>query len=150
VTAAAFVASVIDVAAAFSVFVPRLLSNAIVPPPLADPVPERVRLCGLPAALSVTLTLAARLPVVVGLKLTVIVHVAFTATDAGQSFVCVKSPGSVPTRVMPLIVSGAVPVFRSVDVCAALVEPTSCEPKARLAGVSVTAEAVPVPERATT
>ena len=48
---------------------------------------------------------------------------------------------------MPEIVSGAVPVFRSVEDCPALVVPTSCEPKARLVGVSVTAGAVPVPDR---
>ena len=149
VTAAAVVASVIVVLAAFSVLVPRLLSKAIDAPPLVVPVPERATLCGLPGALSLTLTFALRLPVAVGLKLAVIVHVAFTASDAGQSFDCAKSLGFVPVSVTPLIVSGAVPLFRSVEVCAALVEPTICEPKARLAGVNATPEAVPVPVRST-
>src|SRR5213593_2962406 len=149
VTAAAFVVSAIVVPAALSVLAPRLLSNAIDAPPLVVPVPERATACGLPGALSVTLTFALRLPVAVGLKLTVIVQVALTASDAGQSFVCVKSPGFVPVRAMPLIVSGAVPVFCSVDVCGALVEPIASEPNARLAGVRVTLEAVPVPVRVT-
>ena len=123
------------------------MSNVIVPPPLALPVPDSATLCGLPAALSLTLTFAARLPVAVGLKVTEIVQVAFTASDAGQSLVCVKSPGFVPVSVTLLMVSGAVPVLRRDDVCAALVEPTICGPKTRLPGVSVTAEAVPVPLR---
>jgi hypothetical protein len=47
------------------------------------------------------------------------------------------------------ITSGAVPVFWSVELWAALVVPVSCEPKVRLVGVRVTAGAVPVPVRAT-
>jgi hypothetical protein len=50
---------------------------------------------------------------------------------------------------MPLMLSGAVPVFFSVDDCAALVVPSSCELKVRLPGVRVTAGAVPVPLSAT-
>src|SRR5437899_5687985 len=50
---------------------------------------------------------------------------------------------------MLAMVSGAVPEFRSVDDCEALVVPTSCDPNARLVGVSVTAGAVPVPLNAT-
>jgi hypothetical protein len=46
---------------------------------------------------------------------------------------------------MLLIDSGAVPEFFKVVVWAVLVVPTGCEPKLRLAGVSVTAGAVPVP-----
>ena len=43
------------------------------------------------------------------------------------------------------IVRGAVPEFVKVTDCAALVVPTSCDPKLRLAGEKLTAGAVPVP-----
>jgi len=117
----------------------------------AVPLPESATLCGLPAASSLTLTLALRFPLAVGTNLTLIVQVALTASDPGQSFDCVKSPGFVPAMAMPVMVSGAVPVFLSVDDWDALVDPTSCEPKARLAGVNVTAGAgvVPVPPSVT-
>jgi hypothetical protein len=50
---------------------------------------------------------------------------------------------------MLAIVSGAAPVFCSVDVWEALVVPTGCGAKVRLEGVRVTAGAVPVPPNAT-
>jgi len=46
---------------------------------------------------------------------------------------------------MPVIVRGAVPELVSVTGCDALVVPTSCEPKVKLVGDSVTAAADPVP-----
>jgi hypothetical protein len=48
---------------------------------------------------------------------------------------------------MLLMVSGAVPVFRKVDVCAAPVVPTRWDAKSRLAGSRLTAGAdgMPVP-----
>jgi hypothetical protein len=95
-------------------------------------------------------TLAVRLPAAVGAKETETVHVAFTASIdglVGQLLVCVKSGAFVPVTEISVIVSGPVPVFLTVDVCAALLVPTCCEPKVRLAGVSVTAGAgaAPVP-----
>jgi len=113
------------------------------------PVPLRASACGLPVALSETCTVAARGPVALGEKVTVMVQVALAASDAGQSLVCVKSVAFAPVMAMPVIVSGAVPEFRSVEVCDALVVPTSCEPNVRPLGVSVTAGAVPVPVSAT-
>jgi len=52
---------------------------------------------------------------------------------------------------MSVIVSGAVPVFFTVELWTALLVPTCCDPKLRLEGVSVTAGAgaVPVPLSAT-
>jgi hypothetical protein len=47
----------------------------------AMPVPVSGTLCGLPAALSVTLTLAVRVPLAVGVKVTLIEHDAPAATD---------------------------------------------------------------------
>src|SRR5206468_2389905 len=115
----------------------------------AVPVPLNATACGLPAASSVICALALRAPVTVGEKVAVIVQVAFTASDPGQSFVRAKSAAFPPVSAIPVIVSGAVPVFFKVDDCGALVVPTSCDPNARLVGVSVTAGAgaPPVPPR---
>jgi hypothetical protein len=51
------------------------------------PVPERATVCGLPAALSVIVTIADRAPVAVGVKVTAIVQVAPAATLVPQAFV---------------------------------------------------------------
>src|SRR5579863_7799572 len=53
------------------------------------PVPVRETACGLPAALSVTVTEAAREPVAVGVKVTLIVQVPLlAATELPQVLVC--------------------------------------------------------------
>jgi putative effector of murein hydrolase LrgA (UPF0299 family) len=86
--AAAVVVSVIVVESAFSVVLPRFLSNAI---EFVLPVPLNGTVCGLPGALSLMLTLAMRLPTAVGENVTEIVQVAFAASVAGlmgQVFVC--------------------------------------------------------------
>jgi len=106
------------------------------------PVPLSPRLWGLSAASSPIVTLAERAPITVGTNVTEIVHVPSTASVAapkGQSLVSAKSPALAPERPMLLIVSGAVPVFLSVDVCAPLVVPTRCGPKPILVGVRLTA-----------
>ena len=111
-------------------------------------MPLSVTLCGLPAASSLILRVALRLPLAEGVKVTETVQVAFTASVAGllgQVFVCAKSAALVPANAMPLIVKGAVPLFVSVTDFAALVAPTSCDPKLKLAGDRLTAGAVPVP-----
>src|SRR6266481_61113 len=59
--------------------------------PTNTPVPLIGTLCGLPAALSVILTVDDRLPVLVGLKVTLIVQLAFAARDEGQVLVSEKS-----------------------------------------------------------
>jgi hypothetical protein len=67
---------------------------------------------------------AARDPIAVGAKVTLMVQLPFAATvagDTGQLFVCAKSPALVPVMVIPLMVSAALPLFVSVTVCAALV-----------------------------
>jgi hypothetical protein len=51
------------------------------------PVPVRATDCGLALPLSVSVTAATRVPVAAGLNVTVIVHVPFTATDAGHVLV---------------------------------------------------------------
>jgi len=55
------------------------------PAPLAPPVPDNATFCGLPAALSVMLTAALRVPMAVGLKVTLIVQLAPAANELPQS-----------------------------------------------------------------
>jgi hypothetical protein len=51
------------------------------------PVPPRVTVCGLPAALSVMVTLAVRFPFVAGVKVTLMVQLVLAARDVPQVFV---------------------------------------------------------------
>ena len=53
----------------------------------AIPVPVRLIVCGLPDALSVMLTLPVRVPVAVGVKVTLMLQLPPAATDAPQVFV---------------------------------------------------------------
>ena len=69
----------------------RLTAGAGAPVPL----PLTVTDCGLPPALSVMLTVALRVPIAVGVKLTLMVQVLPAANVLGligQVFVCAKSP----------------------------------------------------------
>lgn len=113
----------------------------------AAPVPDRFTVCGLPAALSATLSAPVRFPVVVGVNVTLMVQEEVAARMPGQLFVSAKSP----VAVMPEITRLALPEFVSVTVCGVLVLPTACDTKARLVGDSVTAgtAATPVPVRLT-
>jgi hypothetical protein len=80
------------------------------------PVPERPTTCGLPAALSAIVSEAARLPLAVGLKVTLMVQLALTATELGQLFVWLKSPEFVPRTLMLVTERAAVPVLLRVTV----------------------------------
>jgi len=101
---------------AFSLFVPRLLSNAIA---VVVPVPDRATECGLPDASSAICRLALRAPAAVGANLTLIVQLAPAANVAGlsaQVVLCEKSPVFVPARPMLAIDRAAVPVFMTFTV----------------------------------
>ncbi len=65
----------------------RLVGDSVTAGTGVAPVPLSVRACGLPTALSEICTVAAREPVALGENVTVIVQVAFAASDPGQSFV---------------------------------------------------------------
>src|ERR1035438_10473598 len=78
-----------------------------------EPVPERGTCCGLPAALSVSLSVALRAPVMVGLKVTLMVQLALAANELPQPLLCTKSPGSVPASVILVMVIAVVPTFLS-------------------------------------
>lgn len=101
----------------------------------AFPVPVRLTVWGELDALSVIEIEPVRVPVAVGVNVTVIVQLAGEGPSVvGQLLVCAKSP------VAGAIVSGveAVPVFFTVTVLPALVVPTVCEAKVSLVGVVVT------------
>lgn len=119
------------------------------PSAAANPVPVSVMACGEPAALSVIVTLAERLPTASGLKVTEIVQFAPAATLGPQVWVWAKSPELAPVTKMLVIDKGAVPVLVSVTTCAALVTPTSKLPKLRLLKLSDTTGTWPVPVRLT-
>jgi hypothetical protein len=74
----------------------------------AVPVPERLAVCGLFVALSVTVNVPLRAPVAVGVNVTLIVQLAPAATLAPQLFVWAKSPLLLPVKVM-LVILNAVP-----------------------------------------
>src|SRR5215471_8458464 len=89
--------------------------------PLGDvPLPVRVALCGLPAALSETDSVPPRVPVVVGVKVTLIVQLPPAATELPQLLVWPKSP----LALMLVMLSGAPPVLLRVTGCEALVVAT--------------------------
>lgn len=80
------------------------------------PVPVSLTVCGLPLALSVMVMEPVRVPVAVGVNVTLIVQGAFGANELGHEL-DLKSP----LVAMPEIESVAVPVFVSVTFCEALV-----------------------------
>ncbi len=100
------------------------------------PVPIRLIVCGLPLASSVMLTLATRLPLAVGVKVTTILQLAAARTVplVGQvvEAVKVKSLLLAPVMARAVIFKVALPVLVSITVCAALVVLTSWLLKVRL------------------
>src|SRR3989442_379994 len=115
------------------------------------PVPVSGTDCGLSAASSVMFTVAARAPVAAGVKLMLIVQLAPGATElarVGEVLRAAKSKSAACAPVMVMLVrfSGAPPLLVRVTVCAALVVPTRCLPKALLVAESVAVGGVtPVP-----
>jgi hypothetical protein len=90
------------------------------------PVPVRETECGLPLALSVTVTEAERVPVAEGLKVTLMMQLAPAATPVPQVSVSEKSLVSAPVMVVLEIIRAALPVFFRVTFCGGvLLVPTS-------------------------
>jgi hypothetical protein len=128
--------------------VPKLMLVLLSVTAARVPVPVSGTVCGLFTALSVMERLAVRVPLAVGLKVSVTVHVPLTASVLGLSghvLVWEKSPVFVPLNPMAVIVSGAVPVLVTVTDCVGLLVPTDWLRKVRLVGLRDTAGAVPVP-----
>jgi hypothetical protein len=93
----------------------------------AAPVPVKGTACGLPEALSVTLTAALRVPPAVGSNVTLTVQLAWLARvegDSGQLSVWLKSPALLPVIATLVMVRATPPVLSRVILCAALVVPT--------------------------
>ena len=91
--------------------------------------PSRGTVCGLPAALLLIITVPLRVPVAVGVKVTLKAQLAPGASVAGsvpQVFVWAKSPLLVPTIVIPVMVKVPSPLFVSVTVCGGLVVLMGC------------------------
>src|SRR6516225_2557195 len=110
------------------------------------PTPARLTFCGLPAALSVTLSIATRVPNAVGVKVTRMLQLAYGANELTQ-LLCAKSATSAPVIAMPVTVKGVVPTLVSVTNWAGLVAPMPTAPKYRLVGESCAV--VPTPARLT-
>src|SRR5439155_14169060 len=111
----------------------KLVGKRVASGPEITPVPLRLTLWGLPVALSLTVTVPVRLPVVAGLKTTLNVQLAPAASVLVQ-----VAPG--PKKKLPavwvmlMIVNVAVPVFFSVTTCAALAVTTLCFRKLNAVG----------------
>src|SRR5438874_299907 len=87
------------------------------------PVPLSATVCGLPLALSVIDRLALRVPVAVGVKVTLMLQEALAARVVGlmgHMLVWVKSPALVPLIPIVLMVRSALPLLVSVTVWAVL------------------------------
>jgi hypothetical protein len=117
--------------------------TAIESRPVRAPVPDKLTVCGLVLALSVTVKVPVRVPGAVGVNATEIEQEAAAPNvpgDNGQVEVCAKSP----EVEIPEMVSGSGWLFLSVTVFLALLVPIPWLAKARLAGDKV-AGVVPVP-----
>ena len=80
---------------------------------VVTPVPDRAAVWGLPVTLSVTVNVAFRIPVAVGVEVTLMVQLAPAARLEPQPFVRAKSPLSVPVIAMLLTLTDeAVPFFK--------------------------------------
>ena len=114
------------------------------------PVPINETICGLPGTLSLILSVAVRVPLAPGVKVTPIVQLVFAARVAPQVLaLTVKSAALLPVRVTLLIVIEAFPELVNVTAWAVLVVLTSWAIKPRLGRFSVARGPVPVPDRVT-
>ena len=103
--------------------------------------------CGAPAALSLTLSDAVRVPLAVGLKMILTLQVAPAANELPQVWVCAKSPALIPVMATPAMLRVVAPTLVSVTVFAGLVVPMLTVPKFRVVGNSFAV--VPVPPSVT-
>jgi hypothetical protein len=71
------------------------------------------------------LTAAVRVPVVLGVNVTLIAQVPAAATELPHVFVCAKSPAFVPPTVILVMASAALPLFVRVTACTVDGLPTS-------------------------
>jgi hypothetical protein len=91
----------------------------------AETIPVKLMVCGLKAALSARLTPALSALVWLGVKVTLIVHLAPTATLEPQVLVWAKSALLAPMIVKLVKLKAATPVLVSVTTCGAVAVPTA-------------------------
>ncbi len=115
----------------------------------AEPVPDKPTVWGLPEALSETVSVAARSPLVDGAKMTTMVQLLPAASEAPQLLVWVKLPALAPDTVRPVTFNAALPELVSVTDWGTALLPTSWLGKLKLLGERLAAAAAPVPERLT-
>jgi hypothetical protein len=118
--------------------------------PAATPDPKRLTDCGLSSALSLSVRVALRGPSALGVKVTATEQLAPAFSEAGQSFVWLKSATPGPLMSTPPSTSGPPPVFDSVMDWVGLAVPTVCERNANALGERLTTGAEsPRPLRST-
>ena len=88
--------------------------------PVKFPVPDRLAVCGLLLAESITVSLPVRVPVIVGVKVTLMVQLAPAESVPGQAFVWAKSP----VTEMPEMVTAELRLLVKVKAIPKLVVPT--------------------------
>jgi hypothetical protein len=81
------------------------------------PAPVSGSDCGLPGALSAMLTAAVFVPVIEGVKVTLMLQLPPAGTDVPQVFVSVKLPRLVPVTLMDVMVSVPLPVLVKAETC---------------------------------
>ena len=113
------------------------------------PVPDRFTVCGLPGALSATVTAAARLPTLVGEKVTMMLQLPPAGTELPQVLVAAKSLALAPVTLRLVMLKGAFPVLLRVTVWTPLAVPKVWAPKVRLEVLRLTAGPPPAPLRLT-
>lgn len=109
------------------------------------PVPCRFVVCGLVTALSLICSVPVRVPVFVGVKTTLTVHLDFAARLVEQ---VVAETAKSPVVEIKMLVSATLCLLESVNTLAGLLVPTFSVENVAVAGVSV-AWTVPVPESGT-
>jgi hypothetical protein len=96
------------------------LAGETLAPGAPAPVPVKATICGLPPALSVSVSDPERVPVFCGVNTTAMLQEAPAASDVPQLFVTAKSP-----RAPILVTANAdVPLLVRVTLCGALLVPT--------------------------
>ena len=88
-------------------------------------MPLKLTVCGLPLALSVSVRLPDRVPLVVGVKVTLITQLPPAATGVLVLQVVPLATAKSPVTAMPVRVKDAVPLLVTVTALAALVVPTA-------------------------
>ena len=111
-------------------------------------MPVSFTVCGEFVAVSVMVSVPARLPVAVGVNVTITVQLAGDGPKVPVQVPAVSAKSPVVPNESEV---GPVPVFFIVTVLAALVVPTACEANVSVVGVAatITVGALPVPVRLT-